>query len=70
MLSLRESFRSILTAYSNWKGSSINRRILGATVIVAVFTAIAKIVFFAKELVIAWQFGTLDLLDAFLIAYS
>ena len=58
-----------MISYSNWKGSSINRKILGATVIVAVFTGGAKVVFFAKELVVAWQFGTLDALDAFLIAY-
>ena len=70
LMTIRESFQSFLTAYSNWKGASIHRRILGATVIVAVFTAAAKIVFFAKELVVAWQFGTLDLLDAFLIAYA
>ena len=70
LMTLRESFRSFLTAYSNWKGTSTHRRIVGAAVIVAVFTAIAKVVFFAKELVVAWQFGTLDLLDAFLIAYA
>ena len=69
MLTLRETFISVVTAYSNWKGTSINRKILGATVIVAVFAGVAKIVFFAKELVVAWQFGTLDALDAFLIAY-
>ncbi len=69
MPTLSKKIRSLLTAYSKWKGSSINRNILGAAVIVAVFTGIAKIVLFAKELTIAWQFGTLDLLDAFLIAY-
>ncbi|HEX6032817.1 MAG TPA: lipid II flippase MurJ [Anaerolineales bacterium] len=69
MLTLREGFRSFLNAYSNWKGSSIHRRILGATLIVAVFTGVAKVVFFSKELVVAWRFGTTDLLDAFLIAY-
>ncbi len=69
MLTIRESFRSFLAAYSSWKGSSIHRRILGASVIVALFTGAAKVVFFGKELVVAWQFGTLDMLDAFLIAY-
>ena len=70
LMTIRESFRSFLTAYSNWKGASTHRRIVGAAVIVAFFTAAAKAVFFAKELVVAWQFGTLDLLDAFLIAYA
>lgn len=69
MLTIRESFRSFLAAYSNWKSSSVNRRILGAAAIVAVFTSVAKVAFFGKELVVAWQFGTLDMLDAFLIAY-
>lgn len=69
MLTLREGFRSFLNAYSNWKGSSIDRKIMGATIIVAFFTGIAKVVFFGKELLVAWQFGTTDLLDAFLIAY-
>jgi len=69
-MTIRDSFRSFLSAYSNWKGSSINRRIMGATVIVAVLTGAAKFIFLAKELVIAWRFGTLDLLDAFLIAYA
>jgi putative peptidoglycan lipid II flippase len=69
MLILKEGYRSFLTAYSNWKGSSIHRRILGATVIVAVLTGVAKVMFFGKELFVAWKFGTLDALDAFLIAY-
>jgi putative peptidoglycan lipid II flippase len=69
MLTMRESFRSFLNAYSNWKGSSTNRKIIGATVIVAIFTGVAKVVFFGKELVVAWKFGTVDMLDAFLIAY-
>lgn len=69
MLILKEGYRSVLTAYSNWKGSSIHRRIMGATIIVAVLTGFAKVLFFGKELLVAWQFGTTDLLDAFLIAY-
>lgn len=58
-----------MNIYSTWKGSSLNRRLLGAAVIVAVFTGMAKVIFFGKELVVAWQFGTSDMLDAFLIAY-
>lgn len=69
MLTLREGFRSFLNAYSNWKGSSVRRKIFGATIIVAVFTGVAKVLFFGKELLVAWQFGTTNLLDAFLIAY-
>jgi len=59
-----------MNAYSAWKGSSVNRKIIGAAAIVAVFTAVAKVIFFGKELVTAWRFGTQDTLDAFLIAYA
>ena len=70
MLTIKENLRLIVNAYSDWKSSSIHRKIVGATMIVAIFTGIAKVVFFAKELVVAWQFGTMDMLDAFLIAYT
>lgn len=58
-------------ALSFWKKlttGSVNRQIFGAIFTVAAFTAIVKLVSFIKELVIAWQFGTSDEYDAFLIA--
>lgn len=48
---------------------SINRRILGATVTVAAFTALGKGLSLLKELVVAAQFGRGDVFDAFLIAF-
>ncbi len=66
---VNEKFRALIAVYNSWKSASINRSILGAAVVVAVFTTVAKMTFFAKELAVAWRFGTSDLLDAFLIAY-
>jgi putative peptidoglycan lipid II flippase len=68
-MSVSEKFHMFMTAYNRWKDASVNRSILGATFVVAVITAVAKLLFFTKELAVAWRFGTSDLLDAFLIAY-
>jgi putative peptidoglycan lipid II flippase len=48
---------------------SIGRKIFGAAFIVAISTAIVKMVAFAKEMVQAWQFGTSIEVDAFLVAF-
>ncbi|MBA3442760.1 MAG: murein biosynthesis integral membrane protein MurJ [Pyrinomonadaceae bacterium] len=48
---------------------SINRQIFGAAITVALLTAIVKAAAVAKELIVAWRFGTGDALDAFLIAW-
>jgi putative peptidoglycan lipid II flippase len=64
-----EKIRALINAYSNWKSISVNRSILSAAMVVAIFTTFAKLIFFVKELAIAWQFGTSDVLDAFLVAY-
>lgn len=68
-MSVNEKFQTFMTAYNRWKNVSVNRSILGATFVVAIITAMAKLLFFTKELAVAWRFGTSDLLDAFLIAY-
>jgi putative peptidoglycan lipid II flippase len=47
----------------------VNRRILGAALTVGGFSALVKIAAMVKELVVAYQFGTGDAVDAFLIAY-
>ncbi|MDF5707615.1 MAG: murein biosynthesis integral membrane protein MurJ [Nostoc sp. S4] len=54
-----------------WKqftSGSINRQILAAAIIVAGFTILVKVVAFFKESIVAWKFGTSDVVDAFLIA--
>ncbi|MEM6752563.1 MAG: lipid II flippase MurJ [Cyanobacteria bacterium P01_C01_bin.38] len=47
---------------------STNRKIFGAALTVGLGTALVKIAAMAKELVVAWRFGTQDELDAFYIA--
>lgn len=54
-----------------WKrliSGSTNRKILAAAITVGLGTLFVKLGTVAKELVIAWKFGTTDALDAFLIA--
>lgn len=54
---------------SDWFQASVNRRILGAALTVGGFSVLVKIAAMAKELTVAYQFGTGDAVDAFLIAY-
>lgn len=51
-----------------WKSSPINRRITAATLTIIAATALVKLVTAGRELVVAYEFGTNDALDAFLIA--
>src|SRR5206468_5149600 len=58
-----------LQKWSTWQDRSVNRRILAAMVTVGGFTAMVKLAAVAKEMAIAYQFGTGNELDAFLIAF-
>jgi putative peptidoglycan lipid II flippase len=49
---------------------SINSRILGAAIVVGLGTTLVKLLAIVKELVVAYQFGTANELDAFLIALT
>ena len=60
--------QKILDAWKKLTSGSINRNIFGAAVTVALLTALVKVAAVVKELVVAWNFGTGDELDAFLIA--
>lgn len=55
--------------WDTWKARSINRRILSALVTVGTLTVLAKIASAGKDLVVAYQFGVSDELDAFLMAF-
>jgi putative peptidoglycan lipid II flippase len=55
--------------WNQWREGSINRRIFSAILIVGGFSIVVKLAATFKQLVIAYQFGTSDALDAFLIAY-
>ena len=51
-----------------WFGASTNRRILGAAATVAFVSLVVRAASLAKDLAVAYRFGTGDALDAFLIA--
>ncbi|MEH1853783.1 MAG: murein biosynthesis integral membrane protein MurJ [Nostoc sp.] len=59
---------NLLDYWKKLTSGSVNRRIFGAAITVAIGTALVKGVAVVKELVVAWKFGTGDALDAFLIA--
>ncbi len=58
-----------LNRWNGWQERSTNRRIFGAMVTVGGFTTLVKLAAAAKDMVIAYRFGTSDELDAFLIAF-
>jgi len=58
-----------LKRWSAWQDRSVNRRILAAMVTVGGFTALVKLAAVAKEIAVAYQFGTGDEIDAFLMAF-
>jgi putative peptidoglycan lipid II flippase len=60
---------NIADIWNKFTKGSVNREILGAAAIVAAGTVFVKAIAVIKELVVAWQFGTGDDLDAFLVAY-
>lgn len=55
--------------WNAWTSASVNRRIFAASLTVGALTLIVHLGTAAKELVVAYQFGTTDVLDAFLIAF-
>ena len=59
---------SALARTRMWFGASTNRRILAATATVAVVSLLVRVASLAKDLAVAYRFGTNDALDAFLIA--
>lgn len=63
-----QSLRSFFSAWQKLTLGSLDRQIFAAVFTVAAFTALVKLTAIGKELLIAWQFGTEDELDAFLIA--
>lgn len=60
--------RGYLHRWNTWRRVSVNREVLSATVAVGGMTAVVHVATVAKDLIIAYQFGTTDVLDAFLIA--
>src|SRR6476620_9176850 len=56
-------------AWKTWRETSVNTRIFAAMLTVGGLTVLVKMVSAGKELVIAYQFGTSDALDAFGMAF-
>lgn len=55
--------------WNAWRERSVNTRIFVAMLTVGGFTVLVKVMAAAKELFVAYQFGTRDVLDAFLVAF-
>lgn len=64
-----DALRLRLDRWNVWRQLSVNRRIFAAMITVGGFAFVVKLAAVAKELVVAYQFGTGDVLDAFLIAF-
>ncbi len=52
-----------------WQTGSLNQQIASGALVVALFSGIAKLLLLSRELVLAANFGTNDVLDAFWMAY-
>jgi len=64
-----DALRMHLDFRNIWQQQSVNRRIFVTMITVGGFTFVVNLAATAKELVVANQFGTGDVLDAFLIAF-
>ena len=59
-----------MAAWRRWRDVSNNRRIFSAAVSIGLVSLLVKASFVIKELIIAYQFGRSDVLDAYVIAYA
>jgi putative peptidoglycan lipid II flippase len=62
-------YQRLFTFWNKLTSGSTNSKILAATLTVGIGLGFAKLVSTLKELVVAWNFGTSDTLDAFLMAF-
>lgn len=60
--------QKLVYTYRKLTSGSVNRKIFGAAVTVALMTMLVKVAAVFRELVVAWRFGISDVLDAFFIA--
>jgi putative peptidoglycan lipid II flippase len=65
---MNHSLRVGLRGWATWQRQASNRRVLAALFTVGAFSLLGKLSAFAKDAVVAYQFGRGDELDAFLIA--
>jgi putative peptidoglycan lipid II flippase len=59
----------LVRSFGRWRNAEVNRNILAALLTVGVATFALKFAAVGRELVVAYQFGTGDALDAFIIAF-
>jgi putative peptidoglycan lipid II flippase len=64
-----QALAAYIDRWNAWTSLSVNRRIFAASLTVGTLTLLVHVGTAAKELVVAYQFGTTDTLDAFLIAF-
>lgn len=65
---MSDARRGHLDRWNTWRRVSVSREILSAAVSVGSMTAVVHVATAAKDIIVAYQFGTTDALDAFLIA--
>lgn len=65
----KNAIGSFYRTIKDWSTKSVNRKIFTAASIVGFATLIVSLLTFAKEILVARQFGTGDTLEAFLIAF-
>jgi putative peptidoglycan lipid II flippase len=65
---MNHSLRIGLKQWGTWQRQASNRRVLAALFTVGGYSLLGKVSAFAKDAVVAYQFGRGDELDAFLIA--
>jgi putative peptidoglycan lipid II flippase len=66
----QSSISKAIGAWKRWRDLNHNRQIFAAAVSVGLVSLLVKISFVVKELIIAYQFGRADALDAYVIAYA
>ncbi len=64
-----QSIKNFWFSWNKWKELYVNRKIFSASLAIGLLTLIAGVFSLAKELVVAYKFGTSGELDAFLIAF-
>lgn len=65
----RRAWRGVVERWRSWRRGSVVQRILAVAATVAGLSILVKLVSAGKEVVVAYQYGVGDALDAYLIAF-
>jgi len=66
---MTQALAAYIDRWNAWTNVSVNRRIFAAALSIGTLTLFVNVGTAVKDLLIAYQFGTTDVLDAFLIAF-